>query len=90
MNLMVKQLATEWAAYHINVNAVAPTFIRTDLVKQYLEDKEFYSGLVNRIPLGRVGEPLDVAGATLFLASPAANFITGHVLMVDGGLTATQ
>ena len=90
MNLMVKQLATEWAKYQITVNAIAPTFIRTDLVKHYLEDREFYSGLVNRIPLGRVGEPIDVAGATLFLSSPAADFITGHVLMVDGGVTATQ
>jgi NAD(P)-dependent dehydrogenase (short-subunit alcohol dehydrogenase family) len=90
MNLMVKQLATEWAKYGINVNAIAPTFIRTDLVKDYLQDREFYSNLVNRIPLGRVGEPLDVAGAALFLASAAANFITGHILMVDGGVTATQ
>ncbi len=90
MNLMVKQLATEWAKHQINVNAIAPTFVRTELVKHYLEDREFYSGLVNRIPLGRVGEPIDVAGATLFLASHAADFITGHVLMVDGGVTATQ
>jgi NAD(P)-dependent dehydrogenase (short-subunit alcohol dehydrogenase family) len=90
MNLMVKQLATEWAKYGINVNAVAPTFIRTELVKHYLDDRDFYNSLVNRIPLGRVGEPVDVAGATLFLASPAADFITGHVLMVDGGVTASQ
>jgi len=90
MNLMVKQLATEWAKYHINVNAIAPTFVRTELVKQYLEDPVFYNGLVSRIPLGRVGEPIDVAGATIFLASAAADFITGHVLMVDGGVTATQ
>lgn len=90
MNLMVKQLATEWAKYGINVNAIAPTFIRTELVKDYLQDREFYSNLVNRIPLGRVGEPLDVAGAALFLASAAADFITGHILMVDGGVTATQ
>jgi NAD(P)-dependent dehydrogenase (short-subunit alcohol dehydrogenase family) len=90
LNMLVKQLATEWAKYQITVNAVAPTFIRTDLVKHYLEDRDFYNALVNRIPLGRVGEPLDVAGATLFLASPAGDFITGHVLMVDGGVTATQ
>jgi gluconate 5-dehydrogenase len=90
MNLMVKQLATEWAKYQITVNAIAPTFVRTDLVKHYLEDREFYTNLVNRIPLGRVGEPIDVAGATLFLASRAADFVTGHVLLVDGGVTATQ
>jgi gluconate 5-dehydrogenase len=90
LNMMVKQLATEWAKHKITVNAVAPTFIRTDLVKHYLEDKEFYSALVKRIPLGRVGEPVDVAGATLFLASPAGDFVTGHVLLVDGGVTATQ
>lgn len=90
MNMLVKQLATEWAKYNITVNAVAPTFIRTELVKHYLEDREFYNALVGRIPLGRVGEPTDVAGATLFLASPAGDFITGHVLLVDGGVTATQ
>lgn len=90
MNMMVKQLATEWAKYNITVNAVAPTFIRTELVRHYLEDKEFYNALVNRIPLGRVGEPVDVAGAVLYLACPAADFVTGHVLMVDGGVTATQ
>lgn len=90
MNMLVKQLATEWANYNITVNAIAPTFIRTELVKHYLEDREFYNALVSRIPLGRVGEPVDVAGATLFLASPAGDFVTGHVLLVDGGVTATQ
>ncbi len=90
MNMLVKQLATEWAKYGVTVNAIAPTFIRTDLVKHYLEDEEFYNALVSRIPLGRVGEPEDVAGATLFLASPAGDFVTGHVLLVDGGVTATQ
>src|SRR3990172_599287 len=90
MNLMVKQLATEWARHQINVNAIAPTFIRTDLVKHYLEDREFYTALVNRIPLGRLGETINVAGAALFLASSASDFITGHVLFVDGGVTASQ
>jgi NAD(P)-dependent dehydrogenase (short-subunit alcohol dehydrogenase family) len=90
MNMLVKQLATEWARYQITVNAVAPTFIRSQLVKHYLEDRDFYNNLIGRIPLGRVGEPLDVAGAVLYLAAPAADFITGHILMVDGGVTASQ
>ena len=90
MNLLVKQLATEWAQYNINVNGIAPTFIRTELVRHYLEDEDFYNALVGRIPLTRVGEPFDIVGATVFLASPAADFITGQILFIDGGVTATQ
>jgi gluconate 5-dehydrogenase len=55
-----------------------------------LADTAFYSSLISRIPLGRIGEPEDVMGAVLFLVSPASNFITGHVLYLDGGITATQ
>ena len=90
MNLMVKQLATEWAQHGINVNCLAPTFIRTELVRHYLEDEDFYNALVGRIPLTRVGEPFDIVGATVFFASPAADFITGQILFIDGGVTATQ
>lgn len=87
---MIRQLATEWARYNITVNAIAPTFIRTDLVKEYLDDEAFYTTLVNRIPLARVGDPIDLVGATLLFASPAGAFITGQNLFVDGGVTATQ
>lgn len=87
---MCKQLAAEWAPHRITVNVVAPTFIRTEQVGAMLSDPAFYSSLVSRIPLGRIGEPEDVAGAVLFLVSPAAGFITGHTLSVDGGLTVTQ
>ena len=90
MNLLVKQLATEWAQHGINVNGIAPTFVRTELVRHYLEDEDFYNALVGRIPLTRVGEPLDIVGATVFFASPAADFITGQILFIDGGVTATQ
>lgn len=90
MNLLVKQLATEWAQYGINVNGIAPTFIRTELVRHYLEDEDFYNALVGRIPLTRVGEPFDIVGAAVFFASPAADFITGQILFIDGGVTATQ
>jgi gluconate 5-dehydrogenase len=90
VNLLTKQLATEWAKYGINVNAIAPTFIKTPLVAPMLSDPGFYESLVSRIPLGRVGETTDLVGAAVFLSSSASDFITGHVLLIDGGVTATQ
>ena len=90
MNLMIKQLATEWAKHNITVNGIAPTFTRTDLVKPYLEDPEFYNPLVARIPLGRICEPIDLAAMAIYLAAPASDFITGQIIFADGGLTATQ
>jgi NAD(P)-dependent dehydrogenase (short-subunit alcohol dehydrogenase family) len=90
MNLMVKQLATEWAKHGITVNGIAPTFTRTELVRKYLEDPAFYNPLVARIPLGRICEPQDIAALATYLAAPAANFITGQILFADGGLTAVQ
>lgn len=88
--MLTKQLACEWAKYHINVNAIAPTFIRTASVVQYLDNKQFYEGIINRIPLGRVGETVDLVGAALFFSSAASDFVTGQILFVDGGLTACQ
>jgi NAD(P)-dependent dehydrogenase (short-subunit alcohol dehydrogenase family) len=88
--LLCKQLAAEWAPHGINVNVVAPTFIRTQQVAAMLSDPAFYNALVGRIPLGRIGEPSDVASAVLFFASPASDFITGQALYLDGGITATQ
>lgn len=90
VNLLTKQLATEWAKHGINVNAIAPTFIRTEQVADMLNDPSFYEPLVRRIPLGRVGETDDLVGALLLLASSAGDFITGHILFVDGGVTACQ
>lgn len=87
---LCRQLAAEWAPHGINVNVIAPTFVRTEQVGKMLADAEFYSNLVARIPLGRIGEPCDVMNAVLFLVSPAASFITGHTLSLDGGLTVTQ
>jgi len=88
--LLIKQLATEWAKYQIRVNGIAPTFTRTPLVADYLNDPEFYNALVERIPMGRVCETKDLAGIALFLASDASSFITGQNIFVDGGVTATQ
>jgi gluconate 5-dehydrogenase len=88
--LLIKQLATEWAKYQIRVNGIAPTFTRTPLVTDYLNDPAFYNALVERIPMGRVCETEDLAGIALFLASDASSFITGQNIFVDGGVTATQ
>lgn len=90
LNLMVKQLATEWAEHGILVNAIAPTFIRTEQVADMLSDRAFYEGLVKRIPLARIGETEDLIGPSLFFLSAASDFVTGQILFVDGGLTACQ
>jgi NAD(P)-dependent dehydrogenase (short-subunit alcohol dehydrogenase family) len=87
---LCKQLSAEWAPHGINVNVVAPTFIRTEQVAKMLADPTFYSNLIARIPLGRIGEPDDVMGAVLFLVSQASQFITGQALYLDGGITVTQ
>jgi NAD(P)-dependent dehydrogenase (short-subunit alcohol dehydrogenase family) len=84
---LTKCLALEWAPHGINVNAVAPTFIRTPGTVKWLADDAFRQDLLSRIPLGRVGEPVDVAGAVVFLCSPAAAMITGATLLIDGGWT---
>ncbi len=86
---LTKCLAVEWGKYHITVNAVAPTFIFTPGTEQALADPAFRADVVERIAaLHRIGEPMDVAGAVVFLASPAASLITGHTLLIDGGWTA--
>jgi NAD(P)-dependent dehydrogenase (short-subunit alcohol dehydrogenase family) len=86
---LTKCLAVEWGTYGITVNAVAPTFIRTDGTAADLADPAFEADVRERVAgLHRIGEPMDVAGAVVFLASPAASLITGTTLMVDGGWTA--
>lgn len=86
---LTKCLAVEWGKYNIRVNAVAPTFIHTPGTAPALEDPEFRADVIERIAaLHRIGEPVEVAGAVVFLASPAASLITGHTLVIDGGWTA--
>ncbi len=86
---LTKCLAVEWGKYNITVNAVAPTFIYTPGTEEALADPEFKADVVERIAgLHRIGQPVDVSGAVVFLASPAAALITGDTIMVDGGWTA--
>ena len=90
INALTRQHATEWARHGITVNAISPTFVRTAQVESMLADKAFFEKLVARIPLGRIAEPDDLVGAILFFCSEASSFVTGQVLTLDGGLTATQ
>lgn len=87
VNHLTKNLASEWAKYNINVNAVAPTFIETPGTEPWLNDQTFRKSVLDRIPLGRIGKPMEVAGAVVFLASDAASLITGDILLIDGGWT---
>lgn len=87
---LTRQWATEWAKHGINVNAISPTFVDTPQVAMLLDDPAFKAGIVSRIPLGRVGTTGDIVGPAIFLCSDAAAFVTGQILGIDGGLTATQ
>lgn len=86
---LTKCLAVEWGVHNITVNAVAPTFIRTPGTEEALADAAFHAEVVERIAaLHRIGDPMDVTGAVVFLASPAASLITGDTILIDGGWTA--
>jgi len=87
---LTRQWATEWAKHGITVNAIAPTFVDTPQVAMLLGDPAFKAGIVSRIPLGRVGGTDDLVGPALFFCSDASSFVTGQILGIDGGLTATQ
>ena len=88
VNLVTKVLALEWSERGVTVNAVAPTFIHTPGTAARLDDPDYLEGVLTRLPIGKVGTIEDVAGAVIYLASPAGAMVTGHVLLVDGGWTA--
>ncbi len=86
---ITKELAIDLGKYKINVNAVAPGVIETDMTKSLLADEKIKAGLLARVPLGRVGKPEDIANAVAFLVSDESEYITGHTLVVDGGWLAS-
>lgn len=88
VNLLTKQLATEWAKHNINVNSVAPSIFWTPLTQQVLEDEKLKQIFLSRIPMGRAAVPDDMVGCVVFLASAASDFITGQIIYTDGGCTA--
>jgi NAD(P)-dependent dehydrogenase (short-subunit alcohol dehydrogenase family) len=84
---LVRNLAVEWGAQNVRVNAIAPAIVRTDFAKRLWEDPEIYAAAVAGYPLRRIGEPDEVAGAAVFLAARAGAFMTGQTLVIDGGVT---
>jgi 2-deoxy-D-gluconate 3-dehydrogenase len=82
---LTKALANEWAQHRINVNAIAPGYMETDNTTALRQDATRFRQITERIPAGRWGSPDDLAGAAVFLASPASDYVHGHVLVVDGG-----
>ena len=88
--MLIKQHAMELAPHGVTVNGVAPTFVYTEMIRHVMENPEFRQQLLDRIPLGRIADPKDVVGPTLFFCSPASDFVTGQTLYVDGGITSSQ
>ncbi|GGK20545.1 SDR family NAD(P)-dependent oxidoreductase [Salinarimonas ramus] len=88
--MLVKQHAMELAPHAITVNGVAPTFIQSDRIRPHLERAAFRDFILERNPLGRIGEPVEVVGQVIALAAPAGSYVTGQTIYIDGGVTASQ
>jgi gluconate 5-dehydrogenase len=86
LKMLTKAMAVEWAKYNIQVNGIGPGFIVTEMNKVLLEDQKFDAMVRSRTPAGRWGQPSDLAGAAVFLASQASDYITGQIIYVEGGL----
>jgi NAD(P)-dependent dehydrogenase (short-subunit alcohol dehydrogenase family) len=87
---LARNLAVEWGRHNIRANCIAPAIIRTDFARALWENPEIYRQAIQSYPLGRIGEPQEVAGAAVFLASKAGSFVTGQVIVIDGGATISS
>jgi NAD(P)-dependent dehydrogenase (short-subunit alcohol dehydrogenase family) len=85
---LTRTLAIEWAPHNVQVNGLGPTYFQTELTRPLWEDPERNRFIMERTPMGRWGQPHELAGAAIFLASRASDYVTGHTLMVDGGWLA--
>jgi NAD(P)-dependent dehydrogenase (short-subunit alcohol dehydrogenase family) len=88
--MLLKQHAMELAPHNITVNGIAPTFIKSDRIRPHLEREEFRDFILNRNPLGRIGDPIEVVGQVIAFAGSAGSYVTGQVVYIDGGVTASQ
>ncbi len=88
VKMLTKGMATDWGRHGLRVNAIAPGYFRTELNKALVEDEKFSAWLTGRTPMGRWGDVEELVGAAIFLASDASSFVNGHILYVDGGVTA--
>ncbi|MCX5495260.1 glucose 1-dehydrogenase [Kaistia dalseonensis] len=88
VKMLTKSMCAEWARYGLNINGIGPGWFRTELNKALTESEEFNAWLVQRAPMGRWGELEELGGAAVFLASDASSYVNGHILYVDGGVTA--
>ena len=86
--MMTRGLAAEWAKHNIQVNAIGPGYFKTPLNQALVDNPDFSAWLCTRTPAGRWGDVDELVGAAIFLSSDASNFVNGHMLMVDGGLTS--
>ena len=85
LKMLTRSMAVEWAKHNIQVNGIGPGYFKTDLTRPLAENKEFNNWLINRTPARRWGDPEELMGAAIFLASDASSFVNGHILNVDGG-----
>ena len=89
VKMLTKGMAIDWGPYNIQVNGLGPGYFKTELTEALVNDAEFTRWLVGRTPSRRWGDVQDLVGAAVFLSSDASNFVNGHILYVDGGVTAT-